>query len=118
MTQRATSAAEAQLSRHNPLDGWATITEQSHPATFEAFETIRHDAGHGAGHTNYSVEKEWATLLPFVEAVLSTISKEGIQDFAIGGEDQRELLMNKDIRFLVVDAFLTAFFSDWQNDGP
>lgn len=113
--ERATEHAERVLKTHNPAEGWLLVTAESHPCLFNIFECISHDAGYGAGHTNYSVPNTYTEdQLQELELTLIVMGKRKAEAFAIGGEDDRPNSLSKELQDL--DAFLTHFFNDWEDE--
>lgn len=111
--ERATEHAERILNTHNPKPGWHLVTAASHPCLFDVFEAISHDAGFGAGHTNYSVPDVYTPgQIDQIETDLRGMGKELAMEFAIGGEDDR-----LDTAYPEVNKFLNHFFNDWEDDA-
>ncbi len=91
------------------------ITSESHPAIFKAFETISHDNGNQAGHTNYVVSLKWKDDLDGIEKTLATMLRDADSDFdclCIGDELERQSIVKSDPGMEVVDNLLQEFFEE------
>lgn len=97
------------------LKGWVLVTQQSYPTLFRAFETISHDVGAGAGHTNYSVPPEWVDKLALVEKELSLLSTADLETLLIGEDSEAIAIVARSDNLLIVHKMLNAFFDDWEN---
>lgn len=89
-----------------------TVTEQSHPALFRAFELISHDRGAQAGHISYEVPGHYASFVDFVNMQLRGLEKSELEDFATG--EETEAFAFADAKgILTAHTFLNAFFEEW-----
>ena len=91
-----------------------TVTAQSHPALFHAFELISHDRGTQAGHASYEVPATWALLVPRTEAELTPLTAEELETFAIGEESEAQAVALRQ-QLVVAPLLLNAFFSEWSD---
>ena len=111
----ALELAEESLRRHRQRPGDAVVTAESHPALFEAFETISHDGGYSAGHRRYFVPA-WAakTDLAEVDRLLSLMSEDGKLDHLVLGEHSDiQAFIKANPEYAPVDALFHAFFEDF-----
>lgn len=92
------------------------MTATSHPLLHEAFETISHDSGFGAGHEGYSVPPEWADRLAEAEAALGTLDRIDFEVFCIGDADEMEEICLRSPQLERAHALLGSFFEDWGID--
>lgn len=104
---------DADLKPSEILKGWVLVTEASHPTLFECFETISHDCGSGAGHTNYSVPPEWAPHLQNLEEAIKPLSAEEVQTFCIGCETEVAVIAARSEILTTAGKMLTCFWADW-----
>ena len=92
-----------------------TVTAQSHPALFRAFELISHDRGTQAGHTSYEVPVPYDDYVAWVNSQLRQLSPEELETFAIG-EETEALALASAKGFRTSHTFLNAFFNEWGPD--
>jgi hypothetical protein len=89
------------------------VTQASHPRLFKAFETISHDRGSGAGHSNYYVPPRWEGHLAQVEQQLTTLNDDELETFSIGERDEAKPLT---VKLSEANTLLESFFNDWYDD--
>ena len=111
----ALELAEESLRRHKPFAGDTKVTAESHPALFEAFETISHDGGFSAGHACYYVPAWSAPIsLQEVEALLAKVSEDDKLDHLVLGEHSDiQAFVKANPEYAPVDALFHAFFEDF-----
>lgn len=93
------------------------ITKVSHPALFECLETISHDNGAGAGHSEYAIPDEWdrwcAAFLPAVELALAALSEDERQNLSIGELSDMSDIAYRSSDLWMAHSFFSAFFNDF-----
>ncbi len=95
------------------LDGWEIVHKHSYPHLFEAFETLSHDCGAGAGHSNYAVPKEWAPHLKTAETALSTLTNKEYGIFLTGDATEQQEIADRSKELFCTHKMLNSFFEDW-----
>lgn len=91
------------------------VTKESHPSLFKAFETISHDCGRQAGHTNYAVPLVYEDKLSQFESQLAKLLEKADSDFeclCTGDSDECRQII-KDYHLEVVDELLQRFFEEF-----
>jgi hypothetical protein len=92
------------------------ITKTDYPKIFEAFETISHDCGGGAGHHNYAVPEVYAPRLADYEVKLNALTDADFEDFCIGEHNDMLAISERD-GYQPVSDFLTDFFDGWSRSN-
>ena len=94
------------------------ITSTSHPHLYEAFETISHDGGGGAGHASYSVPRVWTPYLDTVDKALSALTEEELSTFCTGEETDMGEIARRSHDLRLSSILLNSFFEDWMYSPP
>lgn len=115
----ATARAEAELRRHRqePRD-FAVEADGQWPTLHQAFETISHDGGTGAGHAVYFVPEGWTGNLDAIEAALAWLTDDDLETFAIGEEREVAAIAEREPALAQAHELLNAFFEDWPDVWP
>lgn len=85
------------------------IVRSDAPTLFDCLEAISHDAGAGAGHSNYTLPDEVAEDLQSYEAALAALTPEQRTTFSIGDYDDARIIANSPI-LQKLDKILEEFF--------
>ncbi len=94
----------------------ALVTKDNYPLVFEALETISHDRGAGAGHSNYALPPRWLGRLGKIEQSLTTLTKEERETFAIGEDSEVKAIADRSAALHEAHELLDAFFDDFEGE--
>lgn len=92
------------------------ITPTSHPFIYGAFLAIDYDAGcpEGPHSEYYDVPGLWDEELPAIEASLSKLSANDLENLTIGDVDDQEALVKATPELDRASALFAEYFVDWQ----
>jgi len=96
-----------------------TVTKESYPTLFKAFQAMQNDNGISVEST-YVVPAEWAHLVKDAEKALAQLTEEELETFCIGDQDEAaNVIVPKYEDKIPIDTagrLLNAFFDGWDWD--
>lgn len=98
------------------IDNYVVVTKDTHPSLFEMLETISHDRGSGAGHTNYAIPKEFSHDLDLIDHTIAALPLKEWEIFAIGELSEALAIADRSPDLTLTHAFLDAFFNDFEEN--